>query len=242
MHSSIHSKDFHRQQLRLAIGGEAFDAIPDAPDRRSNPGRVPSPSVQRRAVQRRPRTEARIRIVQSGYAPAKVLCGFTLAEQAVLCVVAHEHKRHGRCDLTVGELAYMAQCCETVVHNTLRLAAHYGHILVDTRRIARWRNLPNVITIVSRTWLTWLRLGPDRPRPWGGGWYAGVAAAKAARGSASPTCDAFAISASRQGRVHKSAPDTYPFKNRYKARAVRGGDGGTVEPGRPPVSASRGGA
>lgn len=154
--------DYYRQQLRLAIGDEAFDAIPD---------REPycPPKQIRPRVQRRPRIEARQRIVLCGLVPAKVAAGFTVGECAVLCVLAREHKRRGRCDLTIGEIAYWAQCCRTLVQNTLRQAARYGLIDIDRRRVAYNRNLPNVVTIVSRTWLAWLRLGPTRPRPWGGG-------------------------------------------------------------------------
>jgi hypothetical protein len=153
------SQSFYRNQLRLAIGDEAFNAIPD---------REPAKRV-RPPVQRRPRIEARQRIVLCGLVPAIVAAGFTVGECAVLCVIAREHKRRGRCDLTIGEISYSAQCGRTLVQNALRQAVRYGLISIDHRRVAYDRNLPNVVTIISRAWLAWLRLGPARPRPWGGG-------------------------------------------------------------------------
>jgi hypothetical protein len=154
----------NERQLRLMIGDEAYDALPDRKPRSF--AHPPRPKVQRR-----PRIEARQRIILGGYIPAIVAAGFTVAEQAVLCVFAYEVKRHGRCALTVGEIAYKAQCCRTIVQRALRQAQRYGLIAVDHRRVARDRNLANIVRIVSRVWLAWLRLGPSRPRPWGrGGW------------------------------------------------------------------------
>lgn len=156
----MQSTSYYRTQLRLAIGAEAFDAIPE---------REPPPRAARPPVQRRPRIEARQRIILGGSVPAIVAAGFTVAEVSVLCVLAAEHKRHGRCDLTIGEIAYRAQCCRTIVQRALRQAVRYGLISVDYRRVSYGRNLPNIVTIINRTWLAWLRLGPARPRPWGGG-------------------------------------------------------------------------
>jgi hypothetical protein len=153
---------YYRQQLRLQIGDEAFDAIPDRkPQGRARP--------KRPAVQRRPRIEARQRIILCGLVPAVIAAGFTCAEIAALAVIASEIKRRGFCNLTIGEIAYLAQCCDTIVQRALRQAIRYGLIKVDYRRVAYNRNLPNIIRIISRVWIAWLRLGPSRPRPWGGG-------------------------------------------------------------------------
>ena len=62
-----------------------------------------------------------------------------------------------------------ANACRTVVQNTIHHAERWGILRVQRRKVARDRNLPNLITIAHRAWLAWLRLGPARPRPWGGG-------------------------------------------------------------------------
>lgn len=151
-------------QLRLQIGDEAWAALPNAPG--PNTLRPARPLIPR---QRRPRLEARHRLALSGYVPARVAAGFTTGEVAVLAVIAIEHKRHGRCDLTVGEIGRAANACRTLVQNAIREAERWGIITVERRKVARDRNLPNVIRITNGTWLAWLRLGPSRPRPWGGG-------------------------------------------------------------------------
>jgi hypothetical protein len=148
-------------QLRLQIGDDAWNAIPAAPTYRPVTPRLPR--------QRRPRLEARHRLALSGYVPAIIGCGFTAGETAVLAIIAIEHKRHGYCALTIGELGRAANACRTLVHNAIRQAERWGIIKVERRKVTRDRNLPNRVTIINPTWLAWLRLGPSRPRPWGGG-------------------------------------------------------------------------
>jgi len=154
------------EQLCLQISDEAWAAIPDAPRRRpvGRPPRAPR--------QRRPRIEARHRLALSGYVPAVVGCGFTDGETAVLAIFAIEHKKHGKCDLTQGMIGRAANASRTVVQNTLYWAERRGHIKVErskTGKASETRNRPNIITIIDPTWLAWLRLGPAKPRPWGGG-------------------------------------------------------------------------
>lgn len=154
-----------RAQLRLAIGDEAFDQLPDHPVAKKQQGVPPA----RTPTNHRVRIEARQRIALGGYVPGRIAAGFTVGEIAVLAVIAAQHKVHGRCTLTVGEIARRASCGSTTVRNALAWASRCALIRIDRRRIAHDRNLPNVITIVSQVWLAWLRLGPARPRPWGGG-------------------------------------------------------------------------
>jgi hypothetical protein len=134
-----------------------------------SPNRTERKLKRLRGIQYRPRIEARQRIILGGFVPAKVAAGYTIAQIAVLYVLAVEHQRHGCCKLTVGRIGYLAQCCETVVHNTLRQAQRLGDIQIKRRRVSRYYSLPNLITITNRTWLAWLRLGPRRSRPWGEG-------------------------------------------------------------------------
>src|SRR5262245_5610524 len=97
------------QQLRLMVGDAIFDAIPDARPKGSRPRREP----RRRA----PRNQSRQRIILGGSVPAIVAAGFTVAEIAVLCVLAAEHRRRGFCDLTLAELGRLAGTCRTVAQN-----------------------------------------------------------------------------------------------------------------------------
>src|SRR3954465_7419890 len=143
-------------QVTEAQASELSDLIES---RRALPA-APKP-VQRR-LGSRPRSpasmERRRRWAASGALPPALAARFTLAETAVLAVVAAEVLRHSRCTLTVGHIAALAGVSETTVRNALRAARGLGLLTVEERRVSAWRNAPNVVRIVSREWLAWLRL------------------------------------------------------------------------------------
>ncbi|MER2266670.1 transcriptional regulator [Methylobacterium oxalidis] len=118
----------------------------------------------RKAVGSRPRSNAsmerRRRWAASGRLPPALAASFTLAEAAVLAVVAAETARRGDCRLTVGHIAAVAGVSETTVRNALREARKLALVTVEERRLSAWRNDSNVVRTVSPEWLAWLRLGP----------------------------------------------------------------------------------
>lgn len=137
-----------------------------APDHRttgnaggSSQDRVASP---RTGVGSRPRTDAsmerRRRWAASGRLPPALAARFTLAEQAVLGLVAAETARRGDCRLAVGHVAAIAGVAETTVRNAIRQARKLGLVTVEERRVTGFRNDTNVIRIVSPEWTAWLRL------------------------------------------------------------------------------------
>jgi hypothetical protein len=87
----------------------------------------------------------------------------------VLAVIAAEVVRHSACTLTVGHIAALAGVSETTVRNALRAARGLGLLTIEERRLTAWRNAPNVVRIVSREWLAWLRLRAPKERALGGG-------------------------------------------------------------------------
>jgi hypothetical protein len=109
--------------------------------------------------------ERRRRWAASGALPPALAARFTLAETAVLAVIAAEVLRHSACTLTIGHIAALAGVSETTVRNALRAARGLGLLTIEERRLTAWRNAPNVVRIISREWLAWLRLGA----PKGGG-------------------------------------------------------------------------
>src|SRR3954471_1029012 len=123
---------------------------------------IPAPQrpAQRR-VGSRPRSgasmERRRRWAASGLLPPALTARFTLAETAVLAVVAAEHVRHGRCTLVLKHIAALAGVCRKTVKNALREAQRHGLLGIEERRLSAWRNAPNVVTITSREWRAWLR-------------------------------------------------------------------------------------
>jgi hypothetical protein len=114
-----------------------------------------------------PRTDAsmerRRRWAASGRLPPGLAARFTLAEQAVLSLVATETVRRKDCRLAVGHLAGIVGVAETTVRNAIRQAKKLGMVSVEERRVTGFRNDTNVIRIVSAEWTAWLRLARTSP-------------------------------------------------------------------------------
>ena len=125
-------------------------------------GPVDRQNGPRTSVGSRPRTnlslERRRRWAASGRLPPGIAARFTLAEQAVLALVAAETTRRKDCRLAVGHLAAIVGVAETTVRNALREARKLGLITVEERRVTGARNNTNILRIVSPEWIAWLRL------------------------------------------------------------------------------------
>src|SRR4051794_28458283 len=129
--------------------------------------------------------ERRRRWAASGALPPALASRFTLAEQAVLAVIAAEHRKRGDCRLTNKEVADVAGVSITTVKNALRAARSINLISTEERRLTAFRNASNVVRIASPEWRAWLRLG-------GGGKSVPAVATKARR------CGDYEPSASRR--------------------------------------------
>jgi len=127
----------------------------------------------RRSVGSRPRTdgsmERRRRWAASGRIPLGLAAKFTHAEQGVLALVAAETARRGDCRLAVGHIAAIVGVSETTVRNAIREARKLGLVTVEERPVTGFRNLPNIVRIVSAEWTAWLRLARKGSIPQGGG-------------------------------------------------------------------------
>ncbi len=141
-----------------------------SPPTTSNPGDSLPPQdptgSRRRAVGSRPRTDAslgrRRRWAASGRLPPGLAARFTLAEQAVLALVAAEVARRKDCRLAVGHLAAIAGVAETTVRNAIREARKLGFVTVEERRVTGFRSDTNIVRIISPEWTAWLRLARTR--------------------------------------------------------------------------------
>jgi hypothetical protein len=122
-----------------------------------------------RRLQRAPKRPVAIarrrHLAASGPMPPALACKFTVSELAVLRIIGDEVRQHGRCDRCVDEIAARAGVCRRMVQNALREAARLGLLTVEERRREGRRNLPNVIRIVSKEWMTWLARGGRSSRP-----------------------------------------------------------------------------
>lgn len=175
--------EMHFDELRRAVAAASRDALPSVvamiwraygndlitedqagelsglvEDRKVRPAAPPA-----RRGGSRPRSpasmERRRRWAASGALPVSLACRFTLAEQAVLAVVAAAVVDGGDCRMTVGEVAGRAGVSESSVRNAIREARAQGLVHVQERRVDRYRNDTNVITIVSVEWRQWLVRG-----------------------------------------------------------------------------------
>jgi predicted transcriptional regulator len=144
--------------------GTAHISGPHSPQPMASLGtvEVPHNSARRPGVGSRPRTDAslerRRRWAASGRLPPGLAARFTLAEQAVLALVAAETVRRKDCRLAVGHLAAIVGVAETTVRNAIREAVKLGLVTVEERRITGFRNDTNIVRIVSREWAAWLQL------------------------------------------------------------------------------------
>ncbi len=100
--------------------------------------------------------------------PPAIAARFTMGEAAAIGVIVAEIAKHGRCELAIGAIAGRAGVCATIVRNALRQARTLGLLHVEARRVARDRNLPNVVTIISRELELWVRTRARVERQGGG--------------------------------------------------------------------------
>ena len=92
----------------------------------------------------------RRRQAMSGVVPAKIAATFTMAELAVLTVIARQCQRAGACILPIDAIAALAGV-RTSVKNAMRQARLLGLILVKERRIPGRKSLTNVVRSSRRS-------------------------------------------------------------------------------------------
>lgn len=103
--------------------------------------------------------QRRRRLAFSGAMPPALAAHFTIAELAALRIISDDVRSRGRCDACNDEIAARAGVSKTSVQNAVRQAVRLGLLSKEERRYRRRRSDPNVLTIISREWLAWLRRG-----------------------------------------------------------------------------------
>jgi hypothetical protein len=94
--------------------------------------------------------------------PPALAARFTTSEQSVLYIVGAEHRHHGFCDRSIGEIAARAGVSVRRCQTALRYARRLGLIDIEERRLAPTRNDTNIVTIIDSGWLLWLSRGPKK--------------------------------------------------------------------------------
>lgn len=113
--------------------------------------------------------DRRRRLAASGRFPASLANHFSQGEAAVMAVLAIEVVEKQDCRLCIDKIAALAGVCRTTVKNALRLAQKLKLITIEERRQTFWRNLTNIVRIVSREWQAWNRLARRPYHLQGGG-------------------------------------------------------------------------
>jgi hypothetical protein len=131
------------------------------------PGRTSifPPRRPQRAPMRAVAIARRRHLAASGPMPPALASKFTVGELAVLRIVGDEVRGQGACARTIEEIAARAGTCRRMVQNAIRQAAALGLLTVQERRREGQKNLPNVLRVVSREWLSWLRIGCKKIHP-----------------------------------------------------------------------------
>src|SRR3954469_9472457 len=101
-------------------------------------------------------------LAASGPMPPALACKFTTGELAVLRIVGDEVRVDGLCGLCIDAIAARAGVCRRLARNAIRQAARLGLLTIQERRREGQKNLPNIVRVISREWLAWLRLGARR--------------------------------------------------------------------------------
>src|SRR3954462_13249860 len=104
-------------------------------------------------------------LAASGPMPPALASKFTVSELAVLRIIGDEVRQHGQCDRCVDELAARAGVCRRMVQKAPRGAARLGLLTIEERRREGRRNLPNIVRIVAKEWMSWLVRGGRSSRP-----------------------------------------------------------------------------
>lgn len=123
-------------------------------------------SARPRVIPRSPDREASIRrrraAAASGALPSRIACQFTQAEVAVLSVIAAEFRRAGSCSWPVDRIAAVAGVSRRAAQYAIRAAERYGLIRITARPRPGMKSDTNILMIISRDWIEWLRLSGDR--------------------------------------------------------------------------------
>jgi hypothetical protein len=114
----------------------------------------------RRSPDREKSRERARMLAGSAHLPPQLRGWYTMCEAAVLWVVACEVKRHGLCDLSIGEIAARAGVCRRTVHRAMAEGVRQGDLAREERERPGQRNDTNVVRITSQEWLAWIKRGP----------------------------------------------------------------------------------
>jgi hypothetical protein len=120
---------------------------------------------EQRSPDKRASYERRHRLAYSGGLPRHLAPGLTVADMAVMRIVADEYVRSAGCELSLAEIAARAGGCRKTAKRALLKARTQRLISIEERPVLGQRNKPNLIRIISFEWLKWLRRSKEKNEP-----------------------------------------------------------------------------
>ena len=136
---------------------------------RGKPGGLPSYFPPKRRVLRErtsERWQRKNRLGMSSPLPFYLERDFTVGQLAVVRIIADDVFSKGRCTCTMLELADRAGVSLSWAKQALRIAKVLGLLAIEERPQWRAKHKPNIITIISDDWLTWIKRAPRRKALW----------------------------------------------------------------------------
>jgi hypothetical protein len=120
------------------------------------------PRQRLRSPDRAKSRDRRRRLGGSSALPDTLRHLFTEGQRAALCIIMMEIKRRGICDWPIDKIAAQAGVCRTMVQTTLHEARRVGLVDITERPMRGQKSLTNLIRIISKEWLVWIRRAPTR--------------------------------------------------------------------------------
>ena len=99
--------------------------------------------------------ERRHRLAYSGVLPRHLAAGLTIADMAVMRIIADEYVRSAGCELSLAEIAAWAGGCWKTAKRALLKAQIQRLISIEERPVPGQRHKPNLIRVISFEWLKW---------------------------------------------------------------------------------------
>lgn len=147
-----------------ATAGTRLDVTARYKAVRNTLNKVLSPPRKKQRSPDRQASRERCRSLCDGSLPEPLRRLLSQAQYAALVIVAMNTNSSGVCCLPLDAIAAMAGCSRSSVKSALKVAEDKGFLKRTKRWVARCKNLPSLIRIISQEWLDWLKRRFDRRR------------------------------------------------------------------------------
>lgn len=161
----ISDEDAGRLAEAIQARRTAIQAVQAVAGRGSLPVGVIPQRKRQRPPERSVAIERRRRLAASGPMPSALAARFTTGELAVLRIVADEFQARQVCALCLDAIAARAGVSRTLAKSALRQARRLGMVEIHERRRTGAKSLPNLVRVVDREWLAWMKRGTSQAKP-----------------------------------------------------------------------------